>query len=156
MWNPITASVLQGSILGPLLFLIFSNDIVDNLKSDPSLYADDTCLVKVITSPRDWLSENMSWDKHVKHELKCSTCTLSIVNLQKMYHCYRRVKFSICKTSISPFLEYATPVFNGNVSKTHVDSLENVQRTGDLWLLLWGLIETHLMRNFYMSLVSSH
>ncbi len=48
--NPVTAGVPQGSILGALLFLIFSNDIVDDLKSDPSLYADDTCLMKVITT----------------------------------------------------------------------------------------------------------
>ncbi len=55
-WSPVTAGVPQGSILAPLLFLIFSNDIVDDLKSDPSLYTDDTPLMKEITSPRDVLS----------------------------------------------------------------------------------------------------
>ncbi len=48
----------RGKILGPLLFLIFSNYIVDDLKSDPSLYADDTCLMKVITNPGDIISVN--------------------------------------------------------------------------------------------------
>ena len=76
-----------------------------------------------------WLSENMSWDKHVEHVLKRSV--LTIVNLLKMSHHFdRRVKLAIHTTYIRPLLEYATPVFNGNLSKTQVDSnsLENVHR----------------------------
>ena len=49
-WREINAGVPQGSILGPLLFLIFIDDIVDDLNSDPFLYADDTSLFKPITT----------------------------------------------------------------------------------------------------------
>jgi len=41
----INAGVLQGSILGPLLFLVFTHDIDENFESDESLYADDCTLL---------------------------------------------------------------------------------------------------------------
>ena len=47
-WSFITAGVPQGSVLGPLFFLIYINDLVDDVSSDAKLFADDTSLFTVV------------------------------------------------------------------------------------------------------------
>ncbi len=47
-WQHTNAGVPQGSILGPILFLVFINDLVSILQSNPFMFADDTSLLEVI------------------------------------------------------------------------------------------------------------
>ena len=43
-WRKINSGALQGSVLGPLLFLIYLNDLPDVLTSICKIFADDTSL----------------------------------------------------------------------------------------------------------------
>ena len=50
-WAPVTTGVPQGSVLGPLLFLIHINDIDSNIVSKISKFADDTKLCHRVRNP---------------------------------------------------------------------------------------------------------
>ena len=43
--KPINCGVPQGSVLGPLLFTLYNNDICKSTSCNRRLFADDTCLI---------------------------------------------------------------------------------------------------------------
>ena len=53
---PVLSGVPRGSVLGPVLFLIFINDLLDNIRSSVRLFADDCVLYRNIHSGQDCLA----------------------------------------------------------------------------------------------------
>jgi len=119
-WKQIKNGVPQGSILGPLLFLVYINDLprVLDVNTDTVLYADDTSIL--ITGPN-----KRDWDE-------------SIVNTyQKINSLFQsnRLALNLNKTQ---FLEFRTKYFLKDDVKTKSDQkyISNVTEVSFLGLTL--------------------
>ena len=52
-WTTVKSGIPQGSVLGPVLFVIFINDLPDALNSTVKIFADDTKIYRPLRGPSD-------------------------------------------------------------------------------------------------------
>ena len=84
-WEPVQSGVPQGTVLGPLLFLIYINDLPDNLTSNVRLFADDCVVYRSISNDHDAdllqtdLDRLSSWERTWQMSFNTDKCfTLKI------------------------------------------------------------------------------
>ena len=89
--KPVTSRVPQGSVLGPLLFLIYINDLCSGLSSKIHLFADDTVIYREIHDETDHiaLQEDLNtiiqWCSQNNMSLNISKCNaMSICRLRSI------------------------------------------------------------------------
>ena len=81
--------VPQRTVLGPILFLTFINDIGESLSSNINLFADDCALFREISSEEDSynlqndLNVLYDWTKRWKMEFNVSKCYSMTVTLNR-------------------------------------------------------------------------
>ena len=114
----VTSGVPQGTVLGPLLFLIYINDIENNIDSQLRLFADDCLLYRVIKSARDCvnlqndISQLCDWEStwhmtfnsskcfvmHMSHKKNPwlttydAGCSFAIFNYTEIHRCRTDIK----------------------------------------------------------------
>jgi hypothetical protein len=80
---PVVSGVVQGSVLDPLLFLIFINDLPVAVTSKTRLFADDCILYRQIYNHDDSITlqqdmDNLAaWGKNVGYADSCISCEVT-------------------------------------------------------------------------------
>ena len=94
-WTDVTSGIPQGSVLGPILFVIFINDMSNVVKNCCKLFADDATLYRPVLSEADTQSlqsdiDNlMEWSSTWQlpfNEMKCKRMHLGRGNNSRPYH----------------------------------------------------------------------
>ena len=94
-WSPVESGIPQGSILGPVLFTLFVNDIPSLIKTHISMYADDTKIFCPIINDDDAmdlvedLANLQEWARKMQmrfHPTKCKVMHLGSNNPRYNYH----------------------------------------------------------------------
>jgi hypothetical protein len=79
-WESVLSGVPQGSVLGPLLFVIYINDLTDSVNNKLKLYADDSKILSTVNSWTDALGvqkdiDSISeWMKDWRMQLNTNKC----------------------------------------------------------------------------------
>ena len=146
--TPVTSGVPQGSVLGPLLFLLFINDLPKHIKS-PScirLFADDALIYRQIkdqtdcTSLQQDLDEVCGWANTWQMRFNVSKCeTASIHRSKSPPHTYNMNHIPLKQVTA---FKYLGVTFTDNLSfDTHVTNITR-KANGILHMLIRTLHKT--------------
>ena len=98
-WADVLSGIPQGSVFGPILFVIFINDLPEMVYSTAKIFADDTKLFRTITSEGDrhrlqeYLKHLVIWSEKWQlgfNEGKCKVLHFGNSNPRHVYHMVRR------------------------------------------------------------------
>ena len=168
-WDQVFSGVPQGSVLGPLMFLIFIGDLGTNITLDEAKilkYVDDTKLIKGVSSPDDVDSFQQTLQK--------------VYNWQDLNNMvFNPDKFQLIRMGPNQLLKDETSLFTGdydnmiepatdirdlgvqvdNLCTFEVHRMKAVQKTRDkaAWVLRTFSTRTpYLMKTLWKSLVLPH
>ena len=108
-WSDVVSGVPQGSVIGPVLFVIFINDMPNHINNFISLFADDAKLFGKSTSPtdRDSIQEDLNtlqqWSEMWQLSFNASKCKTLYLGKDNIQHGY-----SMDSTSGQVILEQTT------------------------------------------------
>ena len=87
-WPLVLSGIPQGSVPGPILFVIFRNDLPDLIRSTVTIFADDTKIFIALHDPEDYsylqddLDPLIEWSQLWKLHFNDSKC--KVLHMENM------------------------------------------------------------------------
>ena len=89
-WTSVLSGVPQGTVLDPILFLIYINDISRNITSQTKLFADDMKVYRVLRDSKDdveelhnGLTRSQSWSNDWQLQFNTDKCEVMRISKKK-------------------------------------------------------------------------
>ena len=165
----VASGVPQGSILGPLLFLIYINDIVTVNIFDGSkiiLYADDILLYRPISLPQDFGHLQNDVDKLQAYAsanymtFNASKCKFMLVSRKKQHtHPNPSISLNSSPLEFTPTFKYLGLPISSDLSwSSHIDNICSKAKhiLGLLYRRFYRHSNEQALRQLYLSLVWPH
>ena len=159
--------VPQGSVLGPLLFLIYINDLHNAIKFSQSFhFADDTCLLNI----QNTISKiNRSLNKDLKELSFWLNANKIALNVAKTEVILFKTKHKPCDTDLrlklsrkrlykTKYLRYLGIKIDENLNwKVHIHDLASkLNRANAILAKLRNFVNSEILRSTYFAIFHSH
>lgn len=105
-WAPVPSGVPQGSVLAPLLFLLYVNDLPDTLNCGIKIFADDSKLYRSLPFPSDplTLQEDLDaavrWADEWQLTFNAAKCKVLHIGRRNRHHLYSLRGTSLEETAV--------------------------------------------------------
>ena len=104
-WSLILSGIPQGSVLGPILFVILINDLPDQIRSTVKIFAYDTKIFRALHEPEDYsylqddLDRLVEWSQLWQLHFNDSKCKVLHMGNSNPSHCYTVSNIPLTKTA---------------------------------------------------------
>ena len=109
-WAKVSSGIPQGSVLGPVLFVLYINDLPSNIKSNIFMFADDTKLFRTIETPidqhtlQDDLNQLTQWSRKWLLKFHPNKCKVMHIGKAKT----DEYRYTLNVNNVNHELEYIT------------------------------------------------
>lgn len=160
-WKTVPSGIPQGSILGPLLFTLFVNDLPECLSNKCLLYADDLKVFRQIGCTADTISLQadldriLDWSKTWRLFLNVNKCSILTLTLKK-----KPVKFDYTLgdnilTRVDVQKDLGIFIDSRLTFNSHVNTIikKANRMSGLVWRNFRSLKNEHVLRTLFCSLI---
>ena len=174
-WTPVNAGVPQGSILGPLFFVIYMF-LSKGISSTVKIFADDTSIFSIVDDVNVsvmqlnddllkcsiqkhlgiHLDEKLNFNHHVKEKITKANKGIGVI--KKLSNTLPRdTLLSIYKSFVRPHLDYGDIIYDQPQNESFCNKLESIQYNAALAItgIIRGTSKTKLYKELRLEFLKS-